>query len=127
MNKVLWVSQVLLAGMFLLAGFTKSVQPMAELSENMLWVATTPEWMVRLAGVSEVLGALGVILPATMRIRPGLSPLAAAGLALVMMLAVVFHSVRGEFYALPINFVLMALALFVAYGRHTLVPITAKS
>ena len=127
MNVVLWVSQGLLAALFLVAGLTKSVQTMAEMSEKMLWVATTPEWVVRLAGISEVLGALGVIIPAVMRIRPALSPLAAACLALVMALALVFHLVRGEMYALPINLVLMALALFVAYGRFKLVPISPKS
>ena len=126
MNVVLWVSQGLLAALFLVAGLTKTVQTMAELSEKMLWVATTPEWVVRLAGVSEVLGALGVMLPAVMRIRPALSPLAAACLALVMALAMVFHIARGELYALPINLVLMALALFVAYGRQKLAPISPK-
>ena len=126
MNIVLWISQVLLAGLFILAGFSKTVQPMAELAVKMPWVATTPEWMVRLAGISEVLGALGVIIPAGMRIRPGLTPLAAAGLALVMTLAAVFHLVRGEFGYIPINLVLMALALFVAYARQRRFPISPR-
>jgi hypothetical protein len=77
----LWVVQVVLGGLFLLAGIIKSTQPMAELAN----VVGMP--MMRFIGVSEIAGALGLILPALTRIRPGLTPLAGAALVLVMLLA----------------------------------------
>jgi putative oxidoreductase len=75
-----------------------------------------PRWLVRFIGTSELLGALGLILPAAMRIKPALTGFAALGLLTIMVLAALFHVSRGEFGMLPINSVLGALAAFVAWG-----------
>lgn len=81
---------------------------------------------MRFIGASEFLGALGLLLPALNRIKPGLTPLAAAGLVLIMLLAATFHVARGELFALPINFALGGIAAFVAWGRYRKGPIRAR-
>lgn len=78
------------------------------------------------SGTAEILAAFGLILPAVTRIRPGLTPLAGAGLVLVMFGAAIFHLTRGEFINIATNLVLAALAGFVAYGRWRLSPIEPK-
>lgn len=113
----LWIVQVLLAGMFLMAGVTKTFTPVAELAKMMPWVADSSALLVRFVGVSELLGGLGLILPALTRIRPVLTVAAAAGLVVVMVLAAGLHVYRGELSGLPINFILGGLAAFVAWGR----------
>jgi putative oxidoreductase len=122
----LWVAQVLLGGMFLFAGILKSTQPMAELAKTMPWTVGVGMPMTRFIGVSELAGGLGLILPALTRIRPGLTALAGAGLALVMVLAAGLHVSRGELQALPINFVLGGLAAFIAWGRFRKAPISPR-
>lgn len=117
LNIGLWIGQVLLASMFGFSGFMKSTQPITALAEMMIWPGTVPEALVRFIGVSELLGALGLILPAATRIQPRLTALAGAGLAVVMLLALPFHVVRGEFSAVPVVVVIGALAAFVAWGR----------
>jgi uncharacterized membrane protein YphA (DoxX/SURF4 family) len=122
----LWVVQVVLGAMFLMAGIMKATQPMAELATNVPWTAVVGMPLTRFIGVSEFAGGLGLILPALTRIRPGLTPLAGAGLALVMLLAIVYHVPRGEFQALPMNVILGGLAAFVAWGRFRKAPIPAR-
>ncbi len=128
MKYVLWVLQVVLALMFLGAGFAKLTQPYDTLAAQpqMAWVSALPELLVRFIGLAEVLGAIGLILPAATRILPWLTPLAAAALSLVMVLAVLFHLTRGELPAVIPTLVLAVLAGFVAYGRRTLVPIQPR-
>lgn len=123
----LWVVQVLLALLFLMAGFTKATQPLEELAKNMPWVSGSPAWMPRLAGISEVLAALGLILPSVTRIKPMLTVAAAGGLVLVMLLASALHLSRGELGVIPVNAVLGLLAAFVAWGRATKAPIPPRS
>lgn len=122
----LWGVQVLLALMFGMAGLMKSTQPIEALAANMPWVANLPG-LVRFIGVAELLGALGLILPAATRIRPVLTPAAGGGLALIMILAAGFHLVRGEFSAIPMNAVLGLLAAFVAWGRLSKAPIAPRN
>ena len=126
MNIVLWVIQVLLGLTFIWSGGMKAFAPVEMLAEGMEWVATTPVWLVRLPGFAEVLGAIGVVLPSLTRIRPGLAPLAAAGLALVMVLAFVFHVVRGEYGMVMPNIIMFAMAAFVAWGRSKKVVIEPR-
>jgi hypothetical protein len=111
---------------FASGGFMKATQPIAELAQKMVWPGAVPEGLVRFIGVSELLGGVGLILPAATRIMPALAALAGAGLALVMLLALGFHATRGEMHALPINFVLGGLAAFVAWGRSKKAPIVAR-
>jgi putative oxidoreductase len=123
----LWIAQVILAAMFLMSGFMKVAQPIDQLSQMLPWAAQVPEALVRFIGVAEVLGAVGLILPSLLRIQPKLTPIAALGLALVMLFAVFFHVSRGETSAIGMNFVLIAIAAFVAWGRFKKAPIAPKS
>lgn len=113
----LWVVQCLLAATFFASGWVKLTTPMAQLQEAMPWVNGVVGPLVRLIGCAEVLGAVGMILPAATRIKPQLTPLAAMGLVLVMVLAAMMHASRGELSMLPVNAVLGLMAAFVAWGR----------
>jgi|SRR5687768_13224602 len=122
----LWVVQVVLGLMFLAGGAMKATQPIAELTLQMVWADDIPEALVRFIGMAEVLGALGLVLPAATRIKPMLTPLAGLGLALIMLLAALFHLVRSEFAAIGMNVVLGGLGLFVAWGRAKKAPIRPR-
>lgn len=126
LNIALWAAQVVLAGMFLMAGAMKSTQPIETLAVAMPWAGQVPAALVRFIGISEALGALGLLLPSLLRIRPQLTPLAASGLVLVMLLAAAFHISKGEVSALGINFTLGLVAAFIAWGRWKKAPIAAK-
>jgi len=122
MTYALWIVQGLLAALFLFAGGTKLVLPLDVLmsmgSPNQIQL---PGWFVRFIGVVEVLGALGLILPGLLRIRPGLTPLAAAGLVIIMIGATVLTLVADGAAPALIPLVVGLLAAFVAYGRWRLV------
>lgn len=121
----LWIAQGLLAIAFIMAGFMKLSMPIEDLATNgMSFVNSFSEGMVRFIGISEVLGALGLILPALLRIKPVLTPIAASALALVMVLAAIYHISQSE-PPLP-NIILFAIAAFIAWGRLKKVPIQAK-
>ena len=123
MNIALWIVQGLLAVAFIMAGFMKSTQPKDEIREKgMAYVDDFSQGQMRTIGILEVLGSLGLILPALTNILPILTPLAAAGLALTMVGAAITHIRRGEYSSIITNLVLLGLALFVAYGRFFLVP-----
>jgi len=113
----LWLAQILLAAAFLLVGYTHALSPVAVAVARAPWAASLPVPLLRFIGVVELAGALGVVLPAATRIQPRLTPLAAAGLATIMVLAIPFHLVRGEMKEIVINLVLGALAAFVVWGR----------
>lgn len=125
-NIALWVLQIILAAMFAMAGFTKATTPFNELATMMPWTADVPSLMVRFIGMAEILGSVGLLLPALLRIRPVLTPVAAAGLVLVMILAALFHITRGEFAATGLNFLFAALSALVAWGRFKKVPVAAR-
>lgn len=123
----LWVAQVLLALAFGVAGFWKTFTPIEALATTMAWVADASPWLVRFIGIAEIAGALGMILPAATRILPGLTSFAAAGFVVIQLLAIPFHGVRGELaMALPANLVLLALSLFVLWGRWKRAPIASR-
>ena len=125
-NITLWILQFLLAAMFLMAGFMKLSQPIDELSKSLPWAAQVPEGLVRFIGGAEVLGALGLILPALLRIKPILTPIAALGIATVMLFAIFFHGSRGENSAIGMNVVLIIIAALIAWGRFKKAPIAPK-
>ena len=127
LNVSLWTAQLVLFAMFALAGVMKSTQPIATLSQTITWAAELPVALVRLIGVSELAGAIGILLPSLTRIKPGLTPLAALGLAVVMLLALGFHIMRGEMNMLGMPILLGALAAFVAWGRSRRAPIKARN
>jgi uncharacterized membrane protein YphA (DoxX/SURF4 family) len=126
LHVTLWIAQVLLAAMFIMSGFMKVSQPIDELSKMLPWASQVPVALVRFIGVSEVLGGLGLVLPALLRIQPRLTVLAAIGLSAVMVFAALFHASRGEFSAIGMNLILAAIALFIAWGRSKKALILAR-
>jgi uncharacterized membrane protein YphA (DoxX/SURF4 family) len=123
----LWGAQVALALLFGMAGYMKAFTPIEALTAQMAWAADSPELLVRFVGIAEIAGAVGMILPAATRILPWLTPLAALGFATIQVLAMALHITRGEFMVLPMNLVLLALALFVAWGRGRKAPIEPRA
>jgi hypothetical protein len=121
MTYVLWTIQVLLAALFLFTGVTKLVTPVEEMLAQMPTVPL-PGWFLQFIGVAEVLGALGLILPGLLRIRPGLTPLAAAGLTIIMVGATTVTVIGGLGFVALIPLVTGVLCVFVAYGRWRLAP-----
>ena len=118
-NVAVWGLQVLLALAFGAAGAMKLVTPVDQLAASgMAWTAARPPIAVTLIGVAEVLGAVGLILPAATRIRPELTPVAAAALGVMQVLAAVFHVARGEGTQVPVNLVLALLAFGVFAARR---------
>ena len=117
MNTALWIVQILLAVAFLGAGVMKATQPREKLEKGLPWVADFSTPVVRFIGVAEVLGGLGLVLPAATGIAPILTPVAATALAVTMVLAAVVHARRREYSAIGVNAVLLLLAAFVAWGR----------
>jgi putative oxidoreductase len=120
----LWIVQGLLAVLFLLLGVMKLTFPIDDLAAQM----GLPGLLIRFIGLSEVLGAIGLIVPALTRIRPGLVPAAATGLATIALLATGYHLLHGDGLAIASFPLLVALlAAFVAYGRWQLAPHRARS
>jgi putative oxidoreductase len=126
LNVTLWAAQLLLAALFFLVGYTHAASPIEVAIQRAPWVASLPVALVRFIGVAELAGAIGLLLPAATRIRPMLTPLAAAGLAIMMLLAIPFHLLRGEASAVGINLVLGSLATLVALGRTRWAPIADR-
>jgi hypothetical protein len=122
----LWGVQILLAIPFAFAGTMKATQPIAELAAKMGWPGVVPEALVRFIGISELLGALGLVLPAATRIKPGLTALAGVGLMTIMVFAAIFHVSRGEIGMVLVPAVLGALSAFVAWGRWRKAPIAPR-
>jgi uncharacterized membrane protein YphA (DoxX/SURF4 family) len=123
MTWVLWIVQALLALLFLYAGGLKLILPVEEMTAQI----PMPGMFLRFLGVAEVLGAVGLIVPGLTRIRPGLTPLAAAGLVIIMVGAIVitFMYMPASWAVLPL--VTGGLAAFVAYGRWRLAPQASRT
>ena len=120
MKYTLWFVQALLALVFLFAGGTKLALPVEALTTQMALPLPGP--FLRFLGAAEVLGALGLILPGLLRVRLGLTPLAAAGLVVIMVGAVTITLVGGGGAAALIPLVVGLLAAFVVYGRWRPAP-----
>jgi uncharacterized membrane protein len=116
-NVFLWVLQGLLGAAFIGAGIMKVSQPIEKLSKNMTWVPRYSKSTVRFIGAVEILGGLGLILPWATGIATILTPLAAVGLALIMVLAMVDHLRAKEIPMIAVNLVLGAIAVVIAIGR----------
>ena len=122
----LWIAQVMLALVFVGTGLFKLVTPIATLAEMWPWAGEYPN-LLRLTGVFDLLGGIGVVMPTLTGIKPGLARLAALGCAALMVSAIVFHLSRGEGANTPVNFVMLALALFVFWGRSTKASISPRA
>lgn len=120
MNVALWIIQGVLALLFLFAGGVKLVGPMDQVMKGM------PPWLsaefLRFVGVCEVLGGLGLILPKLLRIRPGLTPLAAVCLVGIMIGAVWVTAIGASPLQAVTPAIVGILLIFVAYGRARLAP-----
>lgn len=123
MNIALWIVQILLALVFVMAGIMKATRPFEKLVQNVEWARNVGRGGVRLIGVLEILGAIGLILPAVTGILPWLTPVAAIGLVLTMIGAMITHGRRGEFPNMGFNLVLLLLAVFIVYGRFVAAPL----
>ena len=121
MGIALWVVQVLLAAAFLVSGATKLSQPKEKLLKKWAWVEDFSQGSVRIIGAFEVLGAIGIVVPALTGILTSLTPLAALGLVLLMIGAALTHLRRSEYSVIIVPAVLLVLAAFVAYGRFFVV------
>lgn len=121
MNIALWIAQALLAVAFLLAGGMKLIGPIDEMIASGM-----PAALVRFIGFAEVAGALGLILPAALRIQPKLTIVAAGALAFVMLLAILTHVWMGDAAGSGPALLLGLLSVFVAWGRATKQPIAAR-
>ena len=122
MNIALWIAQVLLAGMYGMAGSMKAFQPV-KVRENpqMTWAKEKPDTYIRFVGTSEFLGAFGMLLPILTGILAWLTPVAAIGLSIIQLLAIFQeHLPKKEYNVIPMNVILLALSLFVAIGRWSL-------
>jgi uncharacterized membrane protein len=123
MNIALWIVAGLLAVTFVMVGLLKITTPREKLLQRMGWVSDFSQTQVRGIGTLEVLGAIGVILPGIRKFAPVLVPMAATGLALLMIGAGITHIRRKEYNELGSNVVLFALAVFVAWGRFGPYPL----
>lgn len=123
MNTTLWIIQGLLAAAFLGAGILKATTPKPKLTEKMAWANDFTPNAIKLIGVVEILGALGLVLPGITDIAPILTPLAATGLAITMALAIAVHVRRKERAEIVPGLVLGVLAVFVAVGRFGNYPL----
>src|SRR5262249_30391992 len=113
----LWIVQVLLFVLFAGTGLWKLLTPISKLAAVFPWMGQVSPVFLRATAVIDLLGGLGILLPALTRIRPGLTVLAALGCAIA------FHISRGEAAATPFNFVLVGLSIFVFWGRRFGAPI----
>jgi uncharacterized membrane protein YphA (DoxX/SURF4 family) len=120
MNVVLWILQVLLGLMFIFAGSIKAFQ-YEQAKKQMSFVSHVSPGLVAFIGIAELLGGIGLILPALTGTLTWLTPLAGAGLALAMLLAVGFHIQRSDGQIAP-SAVLFVLTAFIAYGRWAIAP-----
>ena len=117
MDAGLWVAQGLLAVMFLMVGIAKVTKSKEELAERLDWVEDFSEGTIKFIGSVEILAAIGLILPGLTGIAPILVPIAATGLVATQIGAVIVHVKRSEPQMIIGNVVLIALGLFVAWGR----------
>jgi uncharacterized membrane protein YphA (DoxX/SURF4 family) len=125
MNIVLWILQVLMGVYFVGIGAMHFILPPG-LPAQMSWMYELSPALHLFSGVAEILGGLGLILPGLTKIRTRLTPLAGAGLALVMLGAIVFHLQRGEAQNIALNVVIALIVGFIAYGRWRLRPLKER-
>ena len=123
MAYALWIIQTLLGLLFLFSGSMKFVMSVSEMTKDTPWMAG---WFLHFIGVMEILGGFGLILPSALRIRPGLTPLAAAGLVIIMIGATVITLGTLGIGPAMLPLIVGILCVFVAYGRWRLAPLSPR-
>ena len=118
LNVLLWVLQVLLAMLFTFSGVMKFVMPVEEMTKQI----ALPGWFLHFIGVAEILGAIGLVLPGILRIRTGLTPIAAAALMIIMIGATAVNLKTGQRGAALTTVVVGLLLVFLAYNRWRIAP-----
>jgi uncharacterized membrane protein len=122
----IWIAQFLLGVSFVMIGFMKTTTPIEVLAKMIPWTGQLPEMFVRVIGLIDMAGGIGVLLPALTRIKPSLTVWAALGCVCLQICAIIFHLSRGEVSAVPLNLVLLPLAAFIYWGRRKRLPIQAR-
>jgi putative oxidoreductase len=117
LNIMLWVIQVLLGCFFVMVGYSHALMPFDQIAREATWMKDVPRWLSLFIGYAEIAGGLGLVIPAATRIAPRLTPLAALGLATIMILAIPFHVLKGEASVIWLHTLIAALAVLVAWGR----------
>jgi len=120
MNILLWIVQFILAAMFLMAGISKSAKSTKQSVRSGASRAKSFSFSLYLIGIIELLTASGLILPWLLNIVPVLTPVSAIGIVLIQLLAIIHHTKRNETRAIVFNFILLAMAAFVASGRFNM-------
>jgi uncharacterized membrane protein len=123
MNIALWIIQGLLALVFLMFGFIKTFRPLESLKKSMSWTNNVPPIAVRLLGVAEILGAIGLILPGVTNILPWLTVVAAVGFMIVMIGACILHALHKEYNVIGVTIILLFLAALIVIGRLAIAPL----
>ncbi|WP_417414908.1 DoxX family protein [Hoeflea sp.] len=127
-NIGLWAAAIVLALLYAMSVYMKLFLSHTEMvAMGLAWAEKAPLGLVRFIGTMELLGVLGLILPAATRIQPKLTVYAAVGLAVIQVLAIPFHIYRGEFVALPFNLIYLGLAVLIIWGRSRKAVITPRA
>lgn len=116
MNVMLWIVQLVLALVFIMSGVLKAFQ-YKQAKEYMDWVGDVPKGVVIFLGFAEILGGVGLLFPMALGVLPIFTPIAAFALAILMLFAAIFHYHRKEIHTIPINVILLFIALFITIGR----------
>lgn len=125
LNVLIWIAQGLIALSLLWAAYAKLLQPIEETAKMLPWAKDNPG-LLKITGFIDLLGGLGIILPAALRIQPKLTVFAAYGIIALMIAASCFHIFRGEASLIGMNIFFLLLAALVALGRTKKVPILPK-
>jgi uncharacterized membrane protein len=125
MHRFAWVVQIVLGVYFVVIGVMHFAVPEG-LPDQMAWMYDLPTWLHVVSGTAEILGGLGLVLPAATRVRPHLTPLAAAGLATVMVGAALWHVPRGEMPNVALTLAVAVVLLWLAWVRWRSHPIAPR-
>ncbi len=122
----LWVAQVLVFGVFCVAGAMKVTMPVRDISRMWPWTGLVPQHFLRFIGLVDLAGGIGILLPSLTRVAPWLTVAAALGCAVLQVLAIGFHASRGEITLTSLNFLLLGLSAFVMWGRYKKAPVMPR-
>jgi putative oxidoreductase len=125
LNVLLWIAQGLIALTLIWAAYAKLLQPIEETAKMLPWALDNPG-LLTFTGIIDLLGGIGIILPAALKIQPKLSVFAAYGTIALMIAASIFHVSRGESSLIGMNIFFLILAVFIVWGRTKKAPILPK-